>query len=85
MEYTIRQEIRDERNDVFSILTTEKQLNEAKTEIIEVEVEVKKDVTREMLLKEVQEQQKIIEDAQTKINDLTEMITLIDNFSADLL
>ena len=82
MEYTIRQEQREERNDVFSILTTEKQLNETKTEIIEVEVEVKKDITKEMLLKEVQEQQKIIEDAQTKINDLTEMITLIDNFSA---
>ena len=82
MEYTIRQEQREERNDVFSILTTEKQLNEAKTEIIEVEVEVKKDITKEMLLKDVQEQQKIIEDAQTKINDLTEMITLIDNFNA---
>ena len=81
MEYTIRQEVRDERNDVFSILTTEKQLNEAKTEIVEVEVEVKKDITKEMLLKEIQEQQKIIEDAQTKINDLTEMITLIDNFN----
>ena len=81
MEYTIRQEVRDERNDVFSILTTEKQLNEAKTEIVEVEVEVKKDTTKEMLLKEIQEQQKIIEDAQTKINDLTEMITLIDNFN----
>ena len=81
MEYTIRQEVREERNDVFSILTTEKQLNEAKTEIVEVEVEVKKDITKEMLLKEVQEQQKIIEDAQTKINDLTEMITLIDNFN----
>ena len=82
MEYTIRQEQREERNDVFSILTTEKQLNEAKTEIIDVEVEVKKDITKEMLLKEVQEQQKIIEDAQTKINDLTEMIALIDNFNA---
>ena len=82
MEYTIRQEVREERNDVFSILTTEKQLNEAKTEIIEVEVEVKKDITKEMLLKEIQEQQKIIEDAQTKINDLTEMIILIDNFNA---
>ena len=82
MEYTIRQEQRDERNDVFSILTTEKQLNEAKTEIVEVEVEVKKDITKEMLLKEVQEQQKIIEDAQTKISELNEMITLIDNFNA---
>ena len=81
MEYTIRQEQREERQDVFSILTTEKQLNEAKTEIVEVEVEVKKDITKEMLLKEVQEQQKIIEDAQTKINDLTEMITLIDDFN----
>ena len=81
MKFTIRQEVREERNDVFSILTTEKQLNEAKTEIIDVEVEVKKDITKEMLLKEVQEQQKIIEDAQTKINDLTEMITLIDNFN----
>ena len=81
MEYTIRQEQREERQDVFSILTTEKQLNEAKTEIVEVEVEVKKDITKEMLLKEVQEQQKIIEDAQTKINELNEMITLIDDFN----
>ena len=82
MEYTIRQEVREERNDVFSILTTEKQLNDEKTEIVEVEVEVKKDITKEMLLKEIQEQQKIIEDAQTKISELTEMITLIDNFNA---
>ena len=82
MEYTIRQEVRDERNDVFSILTTEKQLNEDKTAIIDVEVEVKKDITKEMLLKEIQEQQKIIEDAQTKINELNGMITLIDNFNA---
>lgn len=79
-QYTIRQEVRDERNDVFSILTTDKQLNEEKTTIIEVETEVKKDITKEMLLKEIQEQQKIIEDAQTKINVLNEMITLIDNF-----
>ena len=82
MEYTIRQEVRDERNDVFSILTTEKQLNEEKTAIIDVEVEVKKDITKEMILNEIQEQQSIIEDAQTKINDLNEMITLIDNFNA---
>ena len=81
-QYTIRQETRDERNDVFSILTTEKQLNDEKTEIIDVETEVKKDITKEMLLKEIQEQQKIIEDAQTKINDLNTMITLIDNFNA---
>ena len=80
-QFTIRQETRDERTDVFSILTTEKQLNEDKTEIIEVEVEVKKDITKDMLLKEIQEQQKIIEDAQTKINNLNEMITLIDNFN----
>ena len=79
-QYTIRQEVRDERNDVFSILTTDKQLNEEKTAIIEVETEVKKDITKEMLLKEIQEQQKIIEDAQTKIIELNEMITLIDNF-----
>ena len=82
-QYTIRQETRDERNDVFSILTTEKQLNDEKTEIIDVETEVKKDITKEMLLKEIQEQQKIIEDAQTKINDLNTMITLIDNFNKD--
>ena len=80
-QYTIRQEVRDERNDVFSILTTDKQLNEEKTAIIEVETEVKKDITKEMLLKEIQEQQKIIEDTQTKINELNEMITLIDNFN----
>ena len=80
-QYTIRQEVRDERNDVFSILTTDKQLNEEKTAIIEVETEVKKDITKEMLLKEIQEQQKIIEEAQTKINELNEMITLIDNFN----
>ena len=82
MEYTIRQEVRDERNDVFSILTTEKQLNEDKTAIIDVEVEVKKDITKEMLLNEVKEQQTLIEAAQTKINELNTMITLIDNFNA---
>ena len=81
MEYTIRQEVRDERNDVFSILTTEKQLNEDKTAIIDVEVEVKKDITKEMLLNEVKEQQTLIEAAQTKINELNTMITLIDNFN----
>ena len=81
MDYTIRHEVRDERNDVFSILTINKQLNEEKTAIIVVEVEVKKDITKDMLLKEIQEQQKIIEDAQTKINNLNEMITLIDNFN----
>ena len=80
-QFTIRQEIRDERNDVFSILTTEKQLNEDKTAIIDVEVEVKKDITKEMLLKEIQEQQTLIEAAQTKIIDLNEMVTLIDNFN----
>ena len=80
-QYTIRQEQREERQDVFSILTIDKQLNETKTGVIDVEVEVKKDITKEILLNEVKEQQKIIEDAQTKINDLTEMITLIDNFN----
>ena len=82
MEYTIRQEVRDERNDVFSILTIDKQLNEEKTGVIDVEVEVKKDITKEMLLNEVKEQQSIIEAAQTKINELNTMITLIDNFNA---
>ena len=81
-QFTIRHEVRDERTDVFSILTTEKQLNEEKTAIIDVEVEIKKDITKGMLLNEVQEQQKIIEDAQTKITELNEMINLIDNFNA---
>lgn len=81
MEYTIRQEVRDERNDVFSILTIDKQLNEEKTGVIDVEVEVKKDITKEMLLNEVKEQQTLIEAAQTKINELNTMITLIDNFN----
>ena len=80
-QFTIRHEVRDERTDVFSILTTEKQLNEEKTAIIDVEVEIKKDITKGMLLNEVQEQQKIIEDAQTKITELNEMINLIDNFN----
>ena len=82
MEYIIRQETRAERNDVFSILTIDKQLNEEKTGIIDVEVEVKKDITKEMLLNEVKEQQTLIEAAQTKINELNTMITLIDNFNA---
>ena len=81
MEYTIRQETRAERNDVFSILTIDKQLNEEKTGVIDVEVEVKKDITKEMLLNEVKEQQTLIEAAQTKINELNTMITLIDNFN----
>ena len=82
MEYIIRQETRAERNDVFSILTIDKQLNEEKTGVIDVEVEVKKDITKEMLLNEVKEQQTLIEAAQTKINELNTMITLIDNFNA---
>ena len=82
MEYTIRQETRDERNDVFSILTIDKQKKKKKTGVIDVEVEVKKDITKEMLLNEVKEQQTLIEAAQTKINELNEMITLIDNFNA---
>ena len=81
MEYIIRQETRAERNDVFSILTIDKQLNEEKTGVIDVEVEVKKDITKEMLLNEVKEQQTLIEAAQTKINELNTMITLIDNFN----
>ena len=80
--YKIRKETRDERNDVFSILTIDKQLNEEKTGVIDVEVEVKKDITKEMLLNEVKEQQTLIEAAQTKINELNTMITLIDNFNA---
>lgn len=33
----IRKEIRDERDDIFTIFTTDKGLNEEKTEIVDIE------------------------------------------------
>ena len=76
----IRQEIRDERSDVFTIFTTEKGLNEAKTEIIDIEKIVRENVTKVMLLDEVSQLQSQINELEVKKEELNVMITMIDNF-----
>lgn len=76
----IRQEIRDERSDVFTIFTTEKGLNEEKTEIIDIEKIVRENVTKQMLLEETDSLQSQINDLEVKKEELNAMITMIDNF-----
>lgn len=76
----IRQEIRDERSDVFTIFTTEKGLNEAKTEIIDIEKIVRENVTKQMLLEETDALQTQINELEVKKEELNVMITMIDNF-----
>lgn len=76
----IRQEIRDERSDVFTIFTTEKGLNEAKTEIIDIEKIVRENVTKQMLLEETDALQSQINELEVKKEELNVMITMIDNF-----
>ena len=78
--YQIKKEEREERNDVFSIFTTEKELNETKTKIIDVEKIVRENVTKEMLQKELQDLQEQINAAIEKQADINSMITLIDNY-----
>lgn len=77
----IRQEIRDERSDVFTIFTTEKGLNEEKTEIIDIEKIVRENVTKQMLLEETDALQSQINELEVKKEELNVMITMIDNFS----
>jgi uncharacterized protein YeeX (DUF496 family) len=76
----IRQEIRDERSDVFTIFTTEKGLNDAKTEIIDIEKIVRENVTKVMLLEETDALQSQINELEVKKEELNVMITMIDNF-----
>lgn len=76
----IRQEIRDERSDVFTIFTTEKGLNEEKTEIIDIEKIVRENVTKQMLLEETDSLQSQINELEVKKEELNVMITMIDNF-----
>jgi hypothetical protein len=76
----IRKEIRDERSDVFTIFTTEKGLNEEKTEIIDIEKIVRENVTKQMLLEETDALQYQINDLELKKEELNVMITMIDNF-----
>lgn len=76
----IRKEIRDERSDVFTIFTTEKGLNEAKTEIIDIEKIVRENVTKQMLLEETDALQSQINELEVKKEELNVMITMIDNF-----
>ena len=76
----IRQEIRDERSDIFTIFTTEKGLNEAKTKIIDIEKIVRENVTKQMLLEETDALQSQINELEVKKEELNVMITMIDNF-----
>ena len=84
MELFIRQEQREERQDVFTIYTIDKDLNEAKTTIIDIEKPLKENTTKEALLKEVDTLQSQIEELEVKKEELNTMITMIDNFQADV-
>jgi len=75
-----RKEIRDERSDIFTIFTTEKGLNEEKTEIIDIEKIVRENVTKQMLLEETDALQSQINELEVKKEELNVMITMIDNF-----
>ena len=79
--YKIRKETRPERDDVFSFFTTERGLNEEKTEIIDIDTIVKENVTKVMLLDEVSQLQSQIDELTNKQADLNNMIALIDNFN----
>lgn len=76
----IRKEIRDERDDIFTIFTTEKGLNEEKTEIIDIEKIVRENVTKQMLLEETDALQAKINELEVKKEELNVIITMIDNF-----
>ena len=84
MELFIRQEQREERQDVFTIYTIDKGLNDEKTEIIDIENKIKENITKEALLKEVDTLQITIDEATAKQNELNTMISMIDNFQADV-
>lgn len=76
----IRKEIRDERDDIFTIFTTDKGLNEEKTEIVDIEKIVRENVTKQMLLEETDALQAQINELEVKIEELNVMITMIDTF-----
>ena len=76
----IRKEIREERDDIFTIFTTEKGLNEGKTKIIDIEKIVRENVTKQMLLEETDALQSQINDLEVKKEELNVMISMIDNF-----
>lgn len=80
MELFIRQEQREERQDVFTIYTIDKGLNDEKTEIIDIENKIKENTTKEALLKEVDTLQTTIDEATAKQSELNTMISMIDNF-----
>ena len=80
MELFIRQEQREERQDVFTIYTIDKGLNEDKTEIVDTENKIKENTTKDALLKEIETLQATIEEAAAKQSELNRMITMIDNF-----
>ena len=84
MDLFIRQEQREERQDVFTIYTIDKDLNEAKTTIIDIEKPLKENTTKDALLKEVDTLQAQIEELDIKKEELNTMITMIDNFQADV-
>lgn len=80
MELFIRQEQREERQDVFTIYTIDKGLNDDKTAIIDIENKIKENTTKNELLKEIITLQTTIDEATAKQNELNTMITMIDNF-----
>ena len=79
--YKIRKETRPEREDVFSIFTTERGLNEEKTEIIDIDTIVKENVTKVMLLDEISQLQSQIDELTNKQADINTMIAMIDNYT----
>ena len=79
--YKIRKETRPERDDVFSFFTTERGLNEEKTEIIDIDTIVKENVTKVMLLDEVSRLQSQIDELTNKQADINTMIAMIDNYT----
>ena len=84
MELFIRQETREERQDVFTIYTIDKGLNDEKTEIIDIENKIKENTTKDALLKEVDTLQAQINELELKKEELNAMITMIDNFVEDV-
>ena len=84
MELFIRQEQREERQDVFTIYTIDKGLNDEKTEIIDIENKIKENTTKNELIKEVDTLQTQINELEVKKEELNAMITMIDNFVADV-
>ena len=79
--YKIRKETRPERDDVFSFFTTERGLNEEKTEIIDIDTIVKENVTKVMLLDEASQLQTQIDELTNKQAEINTMIAMIDNYT----